>query len=190
MADDLPDVEGLGGRLHEARPVYLTNGPAAALNALWDGRAHLVSTPVVGVDAGSELFVILSNPADSDRRLVLYNRIFGNDRAPSAAHLAYRAFVNPTATLANAPASPNAVIGGPQGRGRFTYQVDTPGAVVMGGIEATGEQLPNGIPYSRKVDVVVDPGVRVGFAIRGADGGPIASAANVSIILEWYEVPV
>ena len=184
--DVLPDIEGQHGRHYEARPVYLTNGADVARDgALWAGRSFTVSTSIADVPAGSNLYAILANPAGSGVDAILYNRIFSNDLTDTDPSLFYRAHGGPTATLANAVTVPNADIG--QGPGAMTFRYEV-GAVAMGGIEATGELLPRGRPYSRPLVVRMRPGVSLGFSIQGIGGG-VQSAVKLAMVFEWYEVP-
>lgn len=196
--DVLPTVEGDSGPT-EVRPVVIFDtlgnpvapaGQSSVEAATREGRACLSSTPTQAAATGDRLFTILRNPADSGRRVFLYNRIFGNNQAPADANIEYRAHVNPTADLANDLVSANAIIGSAPCAAVFEYEVGSEVDVTMGGVEATGEQLPNGTPYSRPVLVILEPGFSVGFSIRGAGNQNLSNAVTLSLILEWWEEPV
>ena len=153
--------------------------------------SYLASTPIAPVASGQRFYTIMSNPAGSGRNVFLYNRIFGNNNAPNDEVIEYRAHVAPTATLTGAPAPVTAsslIGGGSPSQTRVTFQVATDGEVLMGGTEATGEQLPNGMPYRRPLTVLIPPGVRLGFSLRGAGGTNFA--ASLSVIFEWFEEPL
>lgn len=164
-----------------ATPLPVSSSPAAATRA---GLAFLSSTPILDVATTENLYFKISNT--SGRNLFLYNRIFSNDLDRNDPNMSYAAYINPTATLSQTAPSANAIIGGAVSAASVTYQVAQ--SIAMGGIQATGEQLPNGVPYSRPVLVVLNSGTSLGFSLN-PPGSPAASA-RVSIVVEWWEEPL
>lgn len=153
-----------------------------------DGRLFTGGLTPTAATASNVAHIIIENPSDSGKVAFLFNRKFGNDNDPNDENIVYQAYVNPTVDTSswNTSTGANFMIGG-AGSGSLLHTfVGAP--VAMGGIQASGEILPNGVPYDRNVLAVIKPGVSLGFTVSGSGGG--GNAGIVSIIFEFYEESV
>lgn len=167
-----------------AVPVSLTTPmPVASglLTATMSDLSFLTSTPIVDASTTDSLCIILNNT--TGRNIYLYNRIFANDHDAGDDNMLYKAYINPTAVLATALTGVNATVGEVSSTATIRYEAGP--TIDMGGIEATGEILPNGSPYSRPLIGKLRPGFSAGFALSPT-GNP-AATTKLSIILEWWE---
>ena len=141
--------------------------------------------PPTSATSSDVAHIILENPSDSGKIVFLTNRLFGNDNAPSDSNIVYQAYVNPTVDTSTwtTRSAANFAVGGPVSAAEIHTFVGS--AVTMGGIQASGEILPNGVPYSRAPLARIDPGVKLGFTVAGSGGG--GNASTVSIIFEIFE---
>ena len=132
----------------------------------------------------------LKNPSDSGVNIFLKRRLFSNDRTSSQTALEYLAIGNPTDVLANVGGEFNLRSGGMASAASFEWEVDTLANLgTLGGFLGTGEVLPRGAPYTRNLEVMLEPGNGFGVRITGA-GANLSQAARIGITLEWYEEDV
>lgn len=168
------------GLIREEYPVY-----SAKEGALRDGRAFLASTGMVNVIEGQSLYLMLSNPSDSGRNIIVDERWFDNNRASGGVPLEYTAFINPTAVLTNATVSANLLTGQPAGAGVLTYQANA--SITMGGTQGSAAPLPTG--GTRQIidlGLIMPPGAKLGFRIDGG-GQTINQAVRIGMTFVWHE---
>jgi hypothetical protein len=174
--------------LNTGTPIGIS-ADSTVVGATKDGRGFLATTAILGVSPNNVLAFILRNPVDSGMNIIFFNRIFCNNNGSTIQNLEYVAFANPTANLSNSSNGINLLAGGANSNSIFQYQVLPQADLTMGGVEASGEILPNGTSYNRRLDVIIPPGGGVGFTIDGGNRN-ISTAVRVSAILEFYEESV
>lgn len=150
-----------------------------------NGRAYLAAIPQTTVAEDDEVAFVLTNPIDSGSNLFLTERIFGSTETGLNPPLNYRVYLNPTFDPAVV-----GVIGNRRGErdrdSAAVFKYEKAQAIVMGGIELSGEPIPNGgISRERKLLAIFPPGQSLGFVIRG-EIKP-AKSADVFATLQWFE---
>lgn len=170
-ASQTPFITFVNGAVHNAEE-----------EAIRAKRSYLAGVADLTVSANQQLDYTLENPSGSGVNIFLGQRLFGHNGAQT---LYYRAFVNPTADLATTGATINRYVGGAASAAVFKYEVRASGAA-MGGIEGSGEPIHADTIRERDFQVIVPPGVSLGFSINGA-GENINQATKLYSTLQWFE---
>lgn len=200
-------MPGFRNKSQSAIPMWLADDEgvpidlAAAISApapdyesqrVFDGFGYTVSTQIVTVGAGNFLIAELANPAGSGVNYIMTSRAFSDNIVGGNAPLEYDRY-SAASTL---PATPtptvvsigNRIAGGTASAGTFRYQMGA--NLPAGGTVTSAGFIPtNGEELRIKEIVVIPPGSKLVYVVRGSGGG-LTTAARVKMTFLFYTRPI